>query len=161
MGKLRKKHNWKGRQQSDPQPPDEKKTDIVVELKGKNSKVNSTNCIVIYIWSIFPHRCVVCLALACNSLRTLFSSDGGRLKGVDESNALVLPATKAKQKKTSVTPARTKRPLTKKQRKELQKVLERKEKKAQVRDSLMLQVQTNLSSFKKKRYFSPFRDINC
>lgn len=68
----------------------------------------------------------------------MFSSDGGRLKGVDESNALVLPANKAKKKKVSVTPVSTKKPLTKKQRKELQKVLERKEKKAQVRDSLML-----------------------
>lgn len=38
MGKLRKKHNWKGRQQSDPQQPaDEEKTDVVVELQGRNS----------------------------------------------------------------------------------------------------------------------------
>lgn len=66
------------------------------------------------------------------------SSDGGRLKGVDESNALVLPANKTKKKKASVTSVSTKRPLTKKQRKELQKVLERKEKKAQVRHSLVL-----------------------
>lgn len=37
MGKLRKKHNWKGRQQSDPQQPaDEEKTQVVVELKGRN-----------------------------------------------------------------------------------------------------------------------------
>lgn len=64
----------------------------------------------------------------------LFSSDGGRLKGVDESNALVLPANKAKKKKASLTPVSTKKPLTKKQRKELQKVLERKEKKSQVRE---------------------------
>ncbi|XP_035514714.1 probable ATP-dependent RNA helicase DHX37 [Morone saxatilis] len=96
MGKLRKKHNWKGRQQSDPQQPaDEEKTDVVVELQ-----------------------------------------DGGRLKGVDESNALVLPANKAKKKKASVAPFSTKKPLTKKQRKELQKVLERKEKKAQRADIL-------------------------
>ncbi|XP_038558509.1 probable ATP-dependent RNA helicase DHX37 [Micropterus salmoides] len=96
MGKLRKKHNWKGRQQSDHcQPAGEEKTDIVLELQ-----------------------------------------DGGRLKGVDESNALVLPANKAKKKKASVTPASTKKPLTKKQRKELQKVLERKEKKAQRADIL-------------------------
>ncbi|XP_040012235.1 probable ATP-dependent RNA helicase DHX37 [Xiphias gladius] len=96
MGKLRKKHNWKGRQQRDPQQPaDEEKTDIVVELQ-----------------------------------------DGDRLKGVDESNALVLPANKAKKKKASVTPFSTKKPLTKKQRKELQKVLERKEKKAQRADIL-------------------------
>ncbi|XP_056232410.1 probable ATP-dependent RNA helicase DHX37 [Seriola aureovittata] len=96
MGKLRKKHNWKGRQQSDPQQPaDGEKTEVVVELQG-----------------------------------------GARLKGVDESNALVLPANKAKKSKTSVTPVSTKKPLTKKQRKELQKVLERKEKKAQRADIL-------------------------
>ncbi|XP_070689634.1 probable ATP-dependent RNA helicase DHX37 [Pempheris klunzingeri] len=96
MGKLRKKHNWKGRQQSEPQQAaDVVKTDIVVELK-----------------------------------------DGGSLKGVDESNALVLPANKAKKKKTSVTSVSTKKPLTKKQKKELQKVLERKEKKAQRADIL-------------------------
>lgn len=61
------------------------------------------------------------------------SEDDGRLKGVDESNTLVLPSSKAKKKKDSVKPVSTKKPLTKKQRKELQKVLERKEKKAQVR----------------------------
>lgn len=60
--------------------------------------------------------------------------DGGRLKGVDESNALVLPASKAKKNKNSSQNVVTsKKPLTKKQKKELQKVLERKEKKAQVR----------------------------
>ncbi|XP_031161875.1 probable ATP-dependent RNA helicase DHX37 isoform X1 [Sander lucioperca] len=96
MGKQRKKHNWKGRQQSDTQQPaEEEKTNIVVELQ-----------------------------------------DGARLKGVDQSNALVLPASKAKKKKASVTPVSTKKPLTKKQRKELQKVLERKEKKAQRADIL-------------------------
>lgn len=36
MGKLRKKYNWKGRQQSDPQPSaDGGKTEVVVELKGR------------------------------------------------------------------------------------------------------------------------------
>lgn len=65
---------------------------------------------------------------------TLLLSDGARLKGVDDSNALVLPANKDKKKKASVTSVAIKKPLTKKQRKELQKVLERKEKKAQVSD---------------------------
>lgn len=68
---------------------------------------------------------------------SLFSSDRDRLKGVDESNALVLPASKAKKKKASAAPVSSKKPLTKKQRKELQKVLERKEKKAQVREDLI------------------------
>ncbi|XP_074495409.1 putative ATP-dependent RNA helicase DHX37 [Sebastes fasciatus] len=91
MGKLRKRHNWKGRQQSDTkQPAEEEKTNVVVELQ-----------------------------------------DGARLKGVDQSNALVLPANKANKKKASVTPVSKRKPLTKKQRKELEKVLERKEKKAQ------------------------------
>ena len=72
-----------------------------------------------------------------------------RLKGVDESNALVLPANKAKKKKAWVTPVSTKKPLTKKQRKELQTVLERKEKKVRVSDTLMLLFQTRrVCSFK-------------
>ncbi|XP_069563899.1 probable ATP-dependent RNA helicase DHX37 [Brachyistius frenatus] len=96
MGKLRKKHNWKGRQQSDPQAAaHEEKTQVVVELQ-----------------------------------------DGTRLKGVDKSNALVLPANKAKKKKPTLTTVSTKRALTKRQRKELQKVLERKDKKAQRADIL-------------------------
>ncbi|XP_054466573.1 probable ATP-dependent RNA helicase DHX37 [Anoplopoma fimbria] len=96
MGKLRKKHNWKGRLQNEAQQPaEEEKTNVVVELQ-----------------------------------------DGARLKGVDQSNALVLPANRVNKKKASVTPVSTKKPLTKKQRKELQKVLERKEKKAQRADIL-------------------------
>ncbi|XP_061586057.1 probable ATP-dependent RNA helicase DHX37 [Cololabis saira] len=98
MGKLRKRHNWKGRQQSDPQESStEVKSEIVIELQ-----------------------------------------DGAKLKGVDESNALVLPASRAtkKKKKDSLQTVSRKRPLTKKQRKELQKVLERKEKKAQRADIL-------------------------
>ncbi|XP_062274104.1 probable ATP-dependent RNA helicase DHX37 [Scomber scombrus] len=96
MGKMRKKHNWKGRQQNEPQQAaDGEKAEIVLELK-----------------------------------------DGDRLKGVDASNALVLPANKAKKKKALAAPISSKRPLTKKQRKELQKVLERKEKKAQRADIL-------------------------
>ncbi|XP_060787759.1 probable ATP-dependent RNA helicase DHX37 isoform X2 [Neoarius graeffei] len=51
------------------------------------------------------------------------------LKGVDESNTLVLPGTKAKKKKVE-QPVLKKKPLTKKQRKNLQKVLEQKKKKA-------------------------------
>ncbi|XP_019394482.1 PREDICTED: probable ATP-dependent RNA helicase DHX37 [Crocodylus porosus] len=53
------------------------------------------------------------------------------LKGVDESNALVLPARKAKKKKTSEDTREKKKPLSKKQKKILQKVLEQKEKKIQ------------------------------
>ncbi|KAM8887442.1 putative ATP-dependent RNA helicase DHX37 isoform 2-T3 [Spinachia spinachia] len=97
MGRLRRKYNWKGRQQSDAQQPaEEEKTNVVVEIQ-----------------------------------------DGTRLKGVDISNALVLPANKAKKKKASVTPVSSKKPLTRKKKKELQKVLERKEKKAQRADILI------------------------
>lgn len=127
MGKVRRKHNWKGRQQSDSQQPSEKeKTDVVVELQGRNTNCESKNClndlalfyiVVIWLWFL--------------TFSGLFV-DGGRLKGVDESNALVLPSSKAKNKIASVKPVSSKKPLTKKQRKELQKVLERKEKKAQV-----------------------------
>ena len=60
-----------------------------------------------------------------------FLPDTAVLKGVDESNALVLPATKTKKQKV-VQPVCKKKPLTKKQRKNLEKVLEQKEKKARV-----------------------------
>lgn len=54
------------------------------------------------------------------------------LKGVDDCNALVLPATKTKKQKVE-HPVPKKKALTKKQRKNLEKVLELKEKKAHVR----------------------------
>ncbi|XP_075889419.1 putative ATP-dependent RNA helicase DHX37 isoform X2 [Nelusetta ayraudi] len=114
MGKVRRKHNWKGRQQSDPQESSVKeKTDVVVEIR-----------------------------------------DDGRLKGVDESNALVLPSSKAKTKKDSVKPVSTKKPLTKKQRKELQKVLERKEKKAQRADILAKLAEVQLSESELKLLYT-------
>lgn len=36
MGKLRRKHNWKGREQNDSQKPADNKTDVVVELQGSD-----------------------------------------------------------------------------------------------------------------------------
>ncbi|XP_062398972.1 probable ATP-dependent RNA helicase DHX37 isoform X2 [Sardina pilchardus] len=97
MGRLRKKHNWKGRQQPalQPEPREDRNSDVVVEI-----------------------------------------NDDTLLKGVDESNALVLPAAKAKKTKGLEKPLATKRPLTKKQRKNLEKVLELKEKKAHRADIL-------------------------
>ncbi|XP_068461208.1 probable ATP-dependent RNA helicase DHX37 [Clinocottus analis] len=62
--------------------------------------------------------------------------DGARLKGVDQSNALVLPANKANKKKAPLRASSIKKPLTKRQRKELEKVLERKDKKTQRADIL-------------------------
>ncbi|NXA37330.1 DHX37 helicase, partial [Eudromia elegans] len=58
-------------------------------------------------------------------------SDETTLKGVDGSNALVLPSKKAKKKKVASVPQQPKKPLSKKQKKNLQKVLEQKEKKKQ------------------------------
>ncbi|OXB84980.1 UNVERIFIED_CONTAM: hypothetical protein H355_016102 [Colinus virginianus] len=57
--------------------------------------------------------------------------DGAPLKGVDGSNALVLPAKKEKKKKAPSVVQRQKKPLSRKQKKNLQKVLEQKEKKKQ------------------------------
>lgn len=51
MGKVRRKHNWKGRQQSDTQQPsDKEKTDVVVELQGRNTNCESKNCLIEMIW---------------------------------------------------------------------------------------------------------------
>ncbi|XP_059683552.1 probable ATP-dependent RNA helicase DHX37 [Gavia stellata] len=57
--------------------------------------------------------------------------DEATLKGIDGSNALVLPAKKAKKKKVACVVQQQKKPLSKKQKKNLQKVLEQKEKKKQ------------------------------
>uniref|UniRef100_A0A8C2VG05 DEAH-box helicase 37 n=1 Tax=Chinchilla lanigera TaxID=34839 RepID=A0A8C2VG05_CHILA len=53
------------------------------------------------------------------------------LKGVDASNALVLPGKKKKKSKAPPPSRKEKKPLTKKERKALQKILEQKEKKSQ------------------------------
>lgn len=53
------------------------------------------------------------------------------LKGVDASNALVLPGRKKKKTKAPPPSKKERKPLTKKERKVLQKVLEQKEKKSQ------------------------------
>ncbi|KAF0872071.1 DHX37 helicase, partial [Crocuta crocuta] len=59
------------------------------------------------------------------------SSDQGTLKGVDASNALVLPGKKKKKPKAPPLAKKEKKPLTKKERKMLQKILDQKEKKSQ------------------------------
>ncbi|XP_040272163.1 probable ATP-dependent RNA helicase DHX37 isoform X1 [Bufo bufo] len=90
MGKLRKRHNWKARQQVQcTEDKSEPKQNVQVELEGAE-----------------------------------------QLKGVDESNALVLPSKKSKQKKLTGTAA-IKKTLSRKQKKALQKILEQKEKKIQ------------------------------
>lgn len=52
MGKARRKHNWKGRQQSDPQESSVKeKTDVVVEIRGRDeSKVNLASLLILAVW---------------------------------------------------------------------------------------------------------------
>ncbi|XP_032647089.1 putative ATP-dependent RNA helicase DHX37 isoform X2 [Chelonoidis abingdonii] len=62
---------------------------------------------------------------------TPYRIDEAKLKGVDGSNALVLPGKKTKTKKVVCVTQREKKPLSKKQRKILQKILEQKEKKNQ------------------------------
>ncbi|XP_049625154.1 probable ATP-dependent RNA helicase DHX37 [Suncus etruscus] len=57
--------------------------------------------------------------------------DKDTLKGVDASNALVLPGTRKKKARAPPPSKKEKKPLTKKERKVLQKVLEQKEKKSQ------------------------------
>lgn len=54
------------------------------------------------------------------------------MKGVDGSNALVLPGKKKKKTKAPPLSKKEKKPLTKKERKMLQRILDQKEKKSQV-----------------------------
>ncbi|KAM5238994.1 putative ATP-dependent RNA helicase DHX37 [Ctenodactylus gundi] len=58
-------------------------------------------------------------------------ADRDTLKGVDASNALVLPGTKTKRRSKAPPLKKERRPLTKRERRVLQKVLEQKEKKHQ------------------------------
>ncbi|XP_069038235.1 probable ATP-dependent RNA helicase DHX37 [Lepisosteus oculatus] len=116
MGRLRKRHNWKSRQQkgagAGPQGP---QSDVVVEVE-----------------------------------------DGEALKGVDESNPLVLPATKKKRKPGGAleTSAPRRQPLTRKQKKQLQKVLELKEKKAQRAEILSKLAQVQVSDAEMKLLYT-------
>lgn len=66
-------------------------------------------------------------------VRQAVFSDKDVLKGVDASNALVLPGRKKKKAKVPPPSKKERKPLTKKERKVLQKVLEQKQKKSQVR----------------------------
>ncbi|XP_066499844.1 probable ATP-dependent RNA helicase DHX37 [Hoplias malabaricus] len=114
MGKLRKKHNWKGRQlnQAKPAQDNHQEADVMVEL-----------------------------------------SDSA-LKGVDESNALVLPSTKSKKQKKVEHPVCKKKPLTKKQRKNLEKVLEHKDKKSHRADILSKLAEVQLPESEMKMLYT-------
>ncbi|XP_069476219.1 probable ATP-dependent RNA helicase DHX37 [Ambystoma mexicanum] len=96
MGRLRKRHNWRARQQGEvsQDPPEDSQTQVQIELK-----------------------------------------DDENLKGVDKSNALVLPSKKT-TKKLKIHTASVKKPLSRKQKKVLQKVLEQKGKKLERSDML-------------------------
>ncbi|KAM3938487.1 putative ATP-dependent RNA helicase DHX37 isoform 2-T2 [Leptodactylus fuscus] len=95
MGKLKKRHNWKARQQvQTTEDKSEPLQNVQVEVEGAD-----------------------------------------QLKGVDESNALVLPSKKSKKKKISES-APPKKALSRKQKKALQRVLEQKVKKSQRSDLL-------------------------
>lgn len=63
---------------------------------------------------------------------------------MDASNALVLPAKKKKKTKAPPPSRKEKKPLTKKERKALQKILEQKEKKSQVRPAVGVRTHTAL-----------------
>ncbi|XP_053557822.1 probable ATP-dependent RNA helicase DHX37 [Bombina bombina] len=96
MGRLRKRHNWKARQQV------------------QTTEIKTTS----------DHQEHVEVELGAE-----------QLKGVDESNALILPSKKAKRKKV-IDSGTGKKPLSRKQKKVLQKILEQKEKKNQRSDIL-------------------------
>ncbi|XP_066227273.1 probable ATP-dependent RNA helicase DHX37 [Saccopteryx leptura] len=79
--------------------------------------------------------------------------DRGPLKGVDASNALVLPGKKRKKTKAPPLPKK-KRPLTKKERKVLQKVLEQKEKKSQRAQMLQKLSEVQVSEAEMRLYYT-------
>ncbi|KAG8514999.1 putative ATP-dependent RNA helicase DHX37, partial [Galemys pyrenaicus] len=81
--------------------------------------------------------------------------DEALLKGVDASNALVLPG-KKKKKKTKAPPLakKEKKPLTKKERKTLQKILEQKEKKSQRAEMLQKLSAVQVSEDEMKLFYT-------
>ncbi|KAF4110339.1 probable ATP-dependent RNA helicase DHX37 [Onychostoma macrolepis] len=115
MGRLRKKHNWKGRQQSTSAQTAaaDRQTDVHVEIQ-----------------------------------------DGAMLKGVDDCNALVLSATKTKKQNKVEHPVAKKKALTKKQRKNLEKVLELKEKKTHRADILSKLAEVQLAESELKLLYT-------
>ncbi|XP_062854362.1 probable ATP-dependent RNA helicase DHX37 [Trichomycterus rosablanca] len=115
MGKLRKKFNWKAREQSSstPQPAEKHKdSDVLLEL-----------------------------------------NESAMLKGVDDCNTLILPGTKTKKKKVELSVPK-KKPLSRKQRKNLEKVLEHKEKKANRSEILSKLAEVQLSESERKLLYT-------
>uniref|UniRef100_A0A452QI28 DEAH-box helicase 37 n=1 Tax=Ursus americanus TaxID=9643 RepID=A0A452QI28_URSAM len=76
------------------------------------------------------------------------------LKGVDASNALVLPGKKKKKPKAPPPSKKEKKPLTKKERKMLQKILEQKEKKSQRAEMLQKLSQVQISEAELRLFYT-------
>uniref|UniRef100_A0A8C9UVN2 DEAH-box helicase 37 n=1 Tax=Spermophilus dauricus TaxID=99837 RepID=A0A8C9UVN2_SPEDA len=81
-------------------------------------------------------------------------SDKDTLKGVDASNALVLPGRKKKKTKAPPLSRKEKKPLTKKERKVLQKILEQKEKKSQRAEMLQKLSEVQVSEAEMKLLYT-------
>ncbi|XP_070256067.1 probable ATP-dependent RNA helicase DHX37 [Myotis yumanensis] len=79
--------------------------------------------------------------------------DRDTLKGVDASNALVLPGKRKRKTKAPPLP-KAKRPLTKKERKALQRILEQKEKKSQRAQMLQKLSEVQVSAAEMRLYFT-------
>ncbi|XP_029777118.1 probable ATP-dependent RNA helicase DHX37 isoform X2 [Suricata suricatta] len=80
--------------------------------------------------------------------------DQGTLKGVDASNALVLPGKKKKKPKAPPLAKKEKKPLTKKERKMLQKILDQKEKKSQRAEMLQKLSEVQVSEAELKLFYT-------
>ncbi|KAM4856252.1 putative ATP-dependent RNA helicase DHX37 [Urocitellus parryii] len=80
--------------------------------------------------------------------------DKDTLKGVDASNALVLPGRKKKKTKAPPLSRKEKKPLTKKERKVLQKILEQKEKKSQRAEMLQKLSEVQVSEAEMKLLYT-------
>uniref|UniRef100_A0A667H3B6 DEAH-box helicase 37 n=1 Tax=Lynx canadensis TaxID=61383 RepID=A0A667H3B6_LYNCA len=78
----------------------------------------------------------------------------GTLKGVDASNALVLPGKKKKKPKAPPLAKKEKKPLTKKERKMLQKILDQKEKKSQRAEMLQKLSEVQVSEAELRLFYT-------
>lgn len=80
--------------------------------------------------------------------------DKGTLKGVDASNALVLPGKKKKKTKAPPLSKKEKKPLTKKERKMLQRILDQKEKKSQRAEMLQKLSEVQVSEAEMRLFYT-------
>nr|XP_010968070.1 probable ATP-dependent RNA helicase DHX37 [Camelus bactrianus] len=80
--------------------------------------------------------------------------DQGTLKGVDASNALVLPGKKKKKTRAPPLSKKEKKPLTKKQRKMLQRIVDQKEKKSQRAEMLQKLSEVQVSEAEMRLFYT-------